>query len=284
MDGDLGGRSPGERRSDRLRGLSPEARELLGRLREERRGSGRGAPRPLAAGTRIGRRRRLRPDVEPGFWRSVGMFLNPFGARSLARELARARRQEPTVSAQLEGLAAAQGVHLLPSENRIKPAASAARKVAWLARKAQLPQPQAVALLNDPLRYTVVAPPERYTEAVAGVLRGLAGLGYRIDTGAVRNYWGNPDNFYRGINANLRTPDGLPVEVQFHTPQSLHLNDSTHDLYEEWRTPETSESRRAELYELIRHRYLTAETPLGVEALGVPVGYRASPPPAPPTP
>ena len=277
MDGNLGGRAPDGGRPDRLQGLSPEARELLHRVRDSRRPAGGHAASVSRGHRRVARHSRL--TVDPGFWRTVGMFLNPFGARSLARALARARREEPAVTAALGTLATAQGMELLPSDNRIKPAASAARKVAWLARKADLPQAQAVALLNDPLRYTLIAAPGRYTEAVAGVLRGLAGLGYRIDTGAVRNYWGNPANFYRGINANLRTPDGLPMEIQFHTPQSETLNRTTHTLYDEWRSPDITPERRAEVYEVIRRQYLEAQTPLGVEAIGVPVGYRSPPNP-----
>ena len=63
-------------------------------------------------------------------------------------------------------------------------------------------------------------------------------------TSAVKNYWLNPNNPYKGVNTTVVSPSGQSLEVQYHTPESFKLkNGRLHELYEKQRVIQDSESK-----------------------------------------
>lgn len=106
--------------------------------------------------------------------------------------------------------------------------------------------------IRDANRYTMIVNTETYGDDVARFVEALRARGYRFDDGLWRNTWSvkDEDGFpraYRGLNVNMRSPDGDLIEVQFHTPESFKVKQKNHKMYEEARLPETSATRRAEL-------------------------------------
>jgi hypothetical protein len=71
----------------------------------------------------------------------------------------------------------------------------------------------------------------KYVAGVARTVDDLRARGYTVTT---RNNWvkGNP---YYGVNAQVVTPDGVKMELQFHTDSSLALKAQTHPIYEQLR-------------------------------------------------
>lgn len=98
--------------------------------------------------------------------------------------------------------------------------------------------------MSDVVRYTLKTTNERYIETAENVIKDFEAAGY---TARVKNYWqaGQP---YRGMNIALTSPDGLKIELQLHTPQSLYVKHKTHPLYEQYRV-ETNDRRRRQLFD-----------------------------------
>lgn len=94
--------------------------------------------------------------------------------------------------------------------------------------------------MSDVVRYTMKTTNDNYTDTVEAALKKFEGEGW---TARVKNYWeaGQP---YRGMNVALTSPDGLKVELQFHTPQSLFVKNKTHGLYEQYRVEKDNKKRR----------------------------------------
>jgi hypothetical protein len=63
-----------------------------------------------------------------------------------------------------------------------------------------------------------------------------------------KNFWVKGDP-YNGINVALTTPDGFPVELQFHTPETLRTKTRTHADYEQYRSPKAPLETKRYLYD-----------------------------------
>ena len=58
--------------------------------------------------------------------------------------------------------------------------------------------------------------------------------GYEVT--AVKNTWNKIEAVYKGVNTNIKTPEGYEFELQFHTKESFDLkNGKLHELYEKQR-------------------------------------------------
>jgi hypothetical protein len=104
------------------------------------------------------------------------------------------------------------------------------------------------AAMSDVVRYTMMTTNERYTSTVESALSDLRAKGY---TTRVKNYWeeGQP---YRGLNVALTSPEGLKIELQFHTPQSMYVKNKTHALYEKYREEKDDNKRRQMFDAMVR--------------------------------
>ncbi len=87
----------------------------------------------------------------------------------------------------------------------------------------------ALALIPDPVRYTLCYNLDDYAPGVRSDLDRLKAAGFEMLK--VRNLWGQPE--YRGINSQWRDMQtGQRFEVQFHTVTSFEAKQATHGAYE----------------------------------------------------
>jgi len=116
---------------------------------------------------------------------------------------------------------------------RMKDLDSTSRKIQTYARDRGLTFDQAAEQISDSLRYTYVLSEDEYIKAIQEAMQKFAELGYKnnkFDPAWLLR----PD--YKGLNINLVSPQGVRMELQFHTSQSFYVKDKlNHVLYEEFR-------------------------------------------------
>jgi len=92
----------------------------------------------------------------------------------------------------------------------------------------------AASQVNDSLRYTLICDSGSYTDTVIAKLAKLKSEGYQIKY--MNNAWGN--STYKGLNITLVGPDGVDIELQFHTQSSFNVKQNQNHLwYEISRSP-----------------------------------------------
>jgi SPP1 gp7 family putative phage head morphogenesis protein len=203
--------------------------------------------------------------VEPPTTRQVEPPSTPEERQKAAREMADGAREEldehyksiaasePDITSTVTKAVTDAGGEMAGLDYRIKTRDSFIRKVTTdLERDLEINPaltPQDVAKsINDVLRYTAVAEPDRYYSLYAAVILNLINEGHTVKK--VKNSWNEPQNPYNGINVVLIAPNGTPYELQFHTPESFDLKqDKLHELYEEYRLSSTSKKRKMELWQ-----------------------------------
>ncbi len=162
-----------------------------------------------------------------------------------SRLLDQARSAEPGITEALANLADDVNGELQGLEFRLKSLESLTRKIEADMLMEGATAAEAASAISDALRYTVVTDPRRYTQSTRKVLAELEAQGWSL---RVKNFWEDSTKPYQGVNVAALDPNGQPVEVQFHTPQSFDVkNGAMHKLYEEFREVSATEARRAEL-------------------------------------
>jgi hypothetical protein len=131
----------------------------------------------------------------------------------------------------------------------------------------------AMAGVGDALRYTAIIPTDSYASGINAVLDGLRARGY--DVPKVENMW-DESNMYRAIHADVTSPDGVRIELQFHTPESIAVKGTIHKDYELAREPSTDPQERWDAYERMLKAWDGQKPPPGIEGIGQP---RLYPPP-----
>ncbi len=165
-----------------------------------------------------------------------------------------AQKIEPATTRLMEAEVKKAGGKMSGLDNRLKKQDSLLRKMKG---EAAGRKPGDVAAgMSDVLRYTMAFGPGNYTDATNAVLKSLKAKGYKD---RVKNYWGRGDA-YNGINAALTEPGGFPLELQFHTDQSLVAKDLVHPIYDKWRKS-TNEFERAKLGMQMRDIYDNVNRP-----------------------
>lgn len=113
--------------------------------------------------------------------------------------------------------------------------------------------------IRDANRYTVILDTASYGDNLEEFVAAFRARGYSFSADYWRNTWSKTrkitrdgveievPNDYRGLNVNMRSPDGDLIEVQFHTKESFATKQINHDLYEEAREEGVSAARKAEL-------------------------------------
>lgn len=141
---------------------------------------------------------------------------------------ARARTADFPATETITRIVAMLGGGMSGLEDRIKTPASLAGKLANVMAEKKMTLAQAAADIKDTLRYTAVYEPADFAAAVGRTLDLLdRSAGLTIER--VRNYWQPQpasryaEGTYVGVNVVLRAPSGFPLELQFHTPQSLDV-------------------------------------------------------------
>jgi len=172
---------------------------------------------------------------------------------------------EPSTTNLFQGVASETGGKMIGLQNRLKTEESLARKIDDRMRSGNLTAQEVGSTISDSLRYTMMFEPAVYSAGVEATLAELRVQGYQA---RVKNYWiaGSP---YKGINVALTSPNGKPVELQFHTPKSLLVKDhANHYLYEDQRIlPEGSKGYR-DLQSRMISNANAIPTPKGADRIG----------------
>ncbi|WP_232676694.1 hypothetical protein [Nocardioides sp. R-C-SC26] len=240
VDAEFGGDREQARRLLGLYGWLPSAgapgrgRSLAAGRGNAGRGGGPGAPRPVNAGG---------ADDD---------------ARAAARELLRlAESVEPATTEMVRATAATVGGDLVRLDSRLKSLDSLTRKLITQIGTSGMTAADRAAEIKDALRYTMVAPNERYWQIVDQTVAVLSAAGYR----PVKVPAGWRREGYRGMNLALRSPSGVTFELQVHTAASLAVAEASHLIYEEARADGIAPARRAELERKIIEMYLAVAMP-----------------------
>jgi SPP1 gp7 family putative phage head morphogenesis protein len=140
-----------------------------------------------------------------------------------------AKRVEPKTTRDMIDLSRKHGGDMVGLDNRIKTQDSLSSKISVRADKTTLAS--ASGQIHDTVRYTMKYDNKDYVAGVSRTVDDLRARGYTV---TARNNWvkGNP---YYGVNAQVVTPDGVKMELQFHTDASLALKGKTHPIYEQLR-------------------------------------------------
>lgn len=113
--------------------------------------------------------------------------------------------------------------------------------------------------IRDANRYTVILDTASYGDNLEEFVAAFRSRGYSFSADNWRNTWSptkkikrngveiEVPNDYRGLNVNMRSPNGDLIEVQFHTKESFSTKQVNHDLYEEAREEGVSAARKGEL-------------------------------------
>ncbi|WP_433537129.1 toxin glutamine deamidase domain-containing protein [Micromonospora sp. CA-249363] len=136
-----------------------------------------------------------------------------------------------------EAMRLSEPVQLRDREFRVKSLESLARKYLDEARGLSVGVEEFTGTVNDVLRFLFEVPSgSGYGRTIRLILSALAEAGFSVSSAALKNFWRAGNRFY-GFNSTLRTPDGILMELQFHTADSREAWLRTHDDYEILRRP-----------------------------------------------
>lgn len=124
-----------------------------------------------------------------------------------------------------------EGAKLEGLQYRVKTPDSLAVKIRKDVADKGLTPKQAAGELFDSVRYTQLSSPDRLAADVNQMLGRLRGSGYEVTQ--IKNTWENTiGNPYYGVNVKLKD-QAQPIELQFHTPESLEVKNKLHGLYDQ---------------------------------------------------
>ena len=190
-----------------------------------------------------------RSEDPPGSWRGEsGRFLDSAANAEVEARCERIGEVEKSVvsPAMREIEACDPERHLVGFEHRLKGLDRLKDKVSAEIEEKGRTTTEALSMVKDPIRYTLVYSDWAYSESVLADVARLKARGFeQVER---RNTW--TEDQYKGVNSRWRDPDsGQLFEVQFHTNISFEAKQLTHCAYERTRDPTID---RAELRELRR--------------------------------
>lgn len=121
--------------------------------------------------------------------------------------------------------------------------------------------------INDIVRYTVGSTADNLVDDFESVKAELEAKGYKCKE--IKNKWDtyNEKKQYRGVNTTFESPEGVQFELQFHTAESLDCKENQHAQYEEWRNPDVTPERKAELGSIMYENAKSLTRPKNVERI-----------------
>ena len=180
-------------------------------------------------------------------------------ANALAKELlAEANVVEPAITQALQSFEDDTAT-LVGLDFRIKGEDSLTRKILSDAHTEEISLAEAAANISDVVRYTYAIDPKVYVDKTTEVLKALEDAGYTVVK--FKNFWAG--DLYKGLNTKLLTPDGMMIEVQFHTPESYDTKEREHEYYEVSRAEDATEEEVAEAERMLREFNESLEIPPG---------------------
>ncbi|MEU5883204.1 hypothetical protein [Spirillospora sp. NPDC047279] len=209
-------------------------------------GTGTGAGAGAKAGTastRFGKVQRSdadQPDSGKTWKGEGGLKLSASDNAAADRFIQRARTSEPAITSRMTNIADDVGAQMVGLREALKTEVSLKRKIATkLKIRTAWTIDDALASINDSVRYTMKLSDANYAGGVRQATHQLRAQGYELVPGSWKNTWGGAG--YQGINSTWRDPrTGQIFEVQFHTQQSFWAKTVTHGLYKRIRLPGTS--------------------------------------------
>lgn len=155
-------------------------------------------------------------------------------------EVAKARAEKLFIKAQLAEPAVTKTLKSLQTKTRklagfgqrLKSQTSLTRKIISNAKEEDV-KLNTKTSINDVLRYTFESDINHFVADFKEVRNALEKKGYIFTK--VKNTLKDESAVYRGVNTQVKTPDGYTFEIQFHTPQSLEIKEKNHVLYEQAR-------------------------------------------------
>ncbi|MFK7004728.1 MULTISPECIES: hypothetical protein [Flavobacterium] len=174
-----------------------------------------------------------------------------------ARELlSKLKLIEPQVTDDLVGLANKNGGKMEGLDFRLKSEES-------LIRKLQLDGINTP--MNDVLRYTTTFDDATFVKGIENTLNDLKDKGYEVVK--LKNTFVD-GSMYKGININMKNPNGQIFELQFHTPNSFNMKQNiNHTLYEEYRLLDENSTRAIELKNLMINNSNSVINPINVQTI-----------------
>ena len=187
-------------------------------------------------------------------------------AKAVANSLvSAAKAREPKLTSTMKSLAKDAGGEMAGLEFAVKTEGSLARKLKTESKETGLPVGTAAKNMKDVNRYTMVLKEDNFVDGFDKTMKALQSQGYEIVK--VKNTLKNPTAEYRGVNTNLKDPDGSIFELQFHTQKSLDVKEPNHLYYEEQRLDTTSPERKKELGILMAKNAASITTPKNIEKI-----------------
>ena len=182
------------------------------------------------------------------------------------RLVTKAKEREPELTSMLNGCATEAGGEMVGLAYAVKGEGSLTRKIETEMAEKGVTAEEAAASMRDVNRYTMQLTEDNFVAGYNGTMEVLRKQGYEV--ARVKNTLANPNAEYRGVNTNIKSPDGSVWELQFHTAKSLEVKEVNHKLYEKQRLDTTPAAERAALGKQMAENAASIPTPKGIESIG----------------
>lgn len=199
----------------------------------------------------------------PGKSKAHDNAISKEAARTL---VAAAKQKEPVLTKALQECAKQTGGQMVGLDFAVKGEGSLTRKIrSEMKDDGGISVSEAAARMKDVNRYTMQLTEDSFTSGYQKTMQSLEKQGYELVR--VKNTMGNPDAPYRGVNTNIRNPDGSIWELQFHTKTSLEIKETNHLLYEKQRLDDTPAAEKASLAKQMAQNAASIPTPKSIEKI-----------------
>lgn len=187
-------------------------------------------------------------------------------ARAAAKDrVAKAKEAEPELTKMMQGCAAAAGGEMVGLDFCVKGEGSLTRKIKTEMGENGSDVKAALSEMRDVNRYTMQLGEDNFVSGFESTMKTLQSQGHEVVR--VKNSLGDPTAPYRGVNTNIKAPDGSIWELQFHTAKSLEIKEVNHKLYETQRLDKTPAAKRAELGRQMAENAASIPSPAGIEKI-----------------
>lgn len=173
-----------------------------------------------------------------------------------------ATKKEPQMTKTLKGCAESAGGQMVGLDFAVKGEGSLARKIKSEMLEKGISVEKAAANMKDVNRYTMQLTEKNFVSGYQKTMQTLESQGYEVVR--VKNTLANPNAAYRGVNTNIKNPDGSIWELQFHTKTILEIKEVNHKLYEKQRLDTTPAAEKASLDKQMAQNAASIPTPEGI--------------------
>ena len=179
--------------------------------------------------------------------------------------VSKAKEVEPQITSMMNKCAEENGGTMVGLKYAVKSEDSLYRKIKSEVREKGISVEDAASNMKDVNRYTMQLTEDNFVSGYQSTVESLRSQGYEIIR--VKNSLANPTAEYRGVNTNVKSPDGSIWELQFHTAKSLEVKEVNHKLYETQRRDETPADQKVALGKQMSQNAASIPTPAGIESI-----------------